>query len=148
MRRRLAGGFRTGSTRTGEDRLSDEQERLIMRLAKERRGYSAAHDFITDEIGMERAKPKERRDEAGELLARGESLLAQFKAVTERFERVVARRSPSSTRPRSPPNHRRSQGDGARHDGGGGEGRARQQLRRGIRATRAALPHALAAEMA
>jgi hypothetical protein len=72
-----------------EDRLSDEQERLIMRLAVERRGYSAAHDFITDEIGMERAKPKERRDEAGELLARGESLLAQFKAVTERFERVV-----------------------------------------------------------
>jgi hypothetical protein len=38
---------------------------------------------------MERAKPKERRDEAGELLARGESLLAQMKAVTERFERVV-----------------------------------------------------------
>jgi hypothetical protein len=72
-----------------EDRLSDEQERLIMRLAVERRGYSAAHDYITDEIGMERAKPKERRDEAGELLARGESLLAQMKAVTERFERVV-----------------------------------------------------------
>jgi hypothetical protein len=81
---------KTNSNR--DDRLSDDQERLIMRLAVEKRGYSAAHDYISDEIGMERGRPKERKDEARELLSRGEALLTEMKSVTERFERVV--RSP------------------------------------------------------
>lgn len=75
-----------------DDRLSDEDERLIMRLSVQKRGFSAAHDYITDEIGMERSKPKDRVDEASELLARSERLLTEFKVTTERFERAV--RSP------------------------------------------------------
>jgi hypothetical protein len=75
-----------------DDRLSDDQERLIMRLAIERRGFSAAHDFISDEIGMERAKPKDRGDEAVELQARAERTLAEFKQLMDRYERVT--RSP------------------------------------------------------
>ncbi len=75
-----------------EDRLSDEEERLIMRLSVEKRGFSAGHDYISDEINMERGKAKARRDEALELLSRGEHLLTEFKQITERFERVV--RSP------------------------------------------------------
>jgi hypothetical protein len=75
-----------------KDRLAEEEERLIMRLAVARRGFSAAHDYISDEIGMERAKPKDRRDEALELQARGERLLAEFQQTVQRFERLV--RSP------------------------------------------------------
>lgn len=75
-----------------DDRLSDEQERLVMRLAVEKRGYSAAHDYVSDEINMERGRAKARRDEALELLSRGEHLLTEMKQITERFERVV--RSP------------------------------------------------------
>jgi hypothetical protein len=47
-----------------DDRLSDEEERLVMRLAVAKRGFSAGHDYISDEISMERAKPRERKEEA------------------------------------------------------------------------------------
>lgn len=75
-----------------DDRLSDEEERLVMRLSVQKRGFSAAHDFITDEIAMERSKPKDRVDEASELMARGERLLAELRVITERQERLM--RSP------------------------------------------------------
>lgn len=75
-----------------EDRLSDEQERLIMRLAVEKRGFSAAHDYVSDEIGMERGKAKDRRDEALELQSRAERTLADFKQTMDRYERLM--RSP------------------------------------------------------
>ncbi len=75
-----------------EDRLSDEQERHIMRLAREKRGFSAALDFICDDAEFERTTPKDRRDEAVELQARAERTLAEFKQVTERYERLI--RSP------------------------------------------------------
>jgi hypothetical protein len=72
-----------------EDRLSDDQERLIMRLAIERRGFSAAHDYLSDEIGMERAKARDRKDEALELQSRAERTLAEFRSLMERYERLT-----------------------------------------------------------
>jgi hypothetical protein len=45
------------------ERLSDEQERLIMRRAREARGFSAAICFLCDDTGFERPKalpPKDR----------------------------------------------------------------------------------------
>lgn len=75
-----------------DDRLADEEERLIMRLAVEKRGFSAAHDYISDEVGMERAKAKDRREEALELQTRAERSLAEFRHTVERYERLV--RSP------------------------------------------------------
>lgn len=71
-----------------DDRLSDEHERLIMRLSVEKRGYSAAHDYVADEINMERAKPKDRRDEALELQARAERVLAELRDITMRQEKL------------------------------------------------------------
>lgn len=73
-----------------DDRLTDDEERLIMRLAVEKRGFSAAHDFITDDIGMERGRPRERSDEALELMGRAERLMSEFKGVTERMERLAS----------------------------------------------------------
>ncbi len=72
-----------------EDRLSDEQERLIMRLAREKRGFSAALDFICDDTEFERTKPRDRRDEAAELQARFERGLAELRQITERQERLA-----------------------------------------------------------
>lgn len=72
-----------------DDRLSDEEERLVMRLAVAKRGFSAAHDYISDEISMERAKPRERKEEALDLQSRAERLLSELKQVTERQERLV-----------------------------------------------------------
>lgn len=49
------------------ERLSDSQERMIMRDAREKRGFSAAMCFLTDDTGFERPKPKEPMDEFTEL---------------------------------------------------------------------------------
>lgn len=72
-----------------DDRLSDEEERLVMRLAVQRRGFSAAHDYTADEINMERSKPRDRKDEALELQGRAERLLAELRNITDRQERLV-----------------------------------------------------------
>lgn len=77
------------------DRLSDEQERLVMRMAREAREFSAALAFICDDTDFERPKPKNARDEAFELQARAEHLLVELKLVTERQERLA--RSPLQT---------------------------------------------------
>jgi hypothetical protein len=60
-----------------------------MRLAIERRGFSAAHDYLSDEIGMERAKARDRKDEALELQSRAERTLAEFRSLMERYERLT-----------------------------------------------------------
>lgn len=74
-----------------EDRLSDDQERLIMRLAVQKRGFSAAHDFVTDDISMERSKAaKDPHDEALDLQARAERTLAELRHLMERQERLAA----------------------------------------------------------
>lgn len=70
------------------DRLTDEQERFVMRKAKEARGFSAALNFICDDTDFHRPKPKDRRDEALELQSRAERLLVEFKHTVERMERL------------------------------------------------------------
>jgi hypothetical protein len=72
-----------------DDRLSDDQERCIMRWAREKRGFSAALDYICDDTEFERTKPRDRKDEALELQARAEALLRELKQVTERQERLL-----------------------------------------------------------
>lgn len=72
-----------------DDRLSDDQERLIMRLSVRKRGFSAAHDYISDEIEMERAKPKDRKDEMLELQGRVERGISELKSLMERQERLI-----------------------------------------------------------
>lgn len=78
-----------------DDRLSDEQERLIMRLAREKRGFSAALDFICDDTEFERTKPRDRKDEMLELQGRIERSTAELRQLIERQERLV--RSPLSS---------------------------------------------------
>lgn len=75
-----------------DERFTDDQKRLIMKRARERRGYSAALFFLCDDIGFERPKPKHPQDIALELQQRAERLLSELKDVTERQERLV--RSP------------------------------------------------------
>lgn len=71
------------------DRLTDEQERLIMTKAREVRGFSAALYHICDCTGFERPRAKAPKDEALELQSRGERLLAELKQITERQERLL-----------------------------------------------------------
>ena len=71
------------------ERLTDEQERLVMRMAKERRGYSAAFHFICDDIGCERGRPLTPKDEAAELQRRGMDLVREMRSVADRYERVT-----------------------------------------------------------
>jgi hypothetical protein len=75
-----------------DDRLSDDQERLIMRLAREKRGFSAALDYICDDTEFERTKPKDRKDEMLELQGRIERSTSELRSLIERQERLV--RSP------------------------------------------------------
>jgi hypothetical protein len=50
------------------ERLTDEQERLIMRRARDSRGFSAALYFLCDDTGFERPQPKEIEDELARML--------------------------------------------------------------------------------
>lgn len=70
------------------DRLSDEQERMIIRLAREVRGFSAALAFLCDDTGFERPKALNPKDEALEIIAREERLLAELRQLMERRERL------------------------------------------------------------
>jgi hypothetical protein len=70
------------------DRLSDEQERFIMRKAREARGFSAALAFICDDVGFERPKALDPKDEARELIHREEQLMAEFRQLLEKRERL------------------------------------------------------------
>lgn len=72
------------------DRLSDEHERMVMRLARERRGFSAALDFICDDTDFERPKPRDRKDEALELISRAERLVSEQRHVGDRLERLLS----------------------------------------------------------
>ena len=64
------------------DRFGDDQERLIMRKARERRGFSAAISFVCDDTGFERPKPKEPEDERARLQR-------EFIAAVNRQERLI-----------------------------------------------------------
>lgn len=71
------------------DRFSDEQERLVMRRARERRGFSAALCFICDDTGFERAlKSRNQGDEAAELQRAFIDSVQQQARILERLERL------------------------------------------------------------
>ncbi len=50
------------------ERLSDEQERLLIRLAREKRGFSATLAYLCDETGFERPKAIAPADKAAQLM--------------------------------------------------------------------------------
>lgn len=72
-----------------DERFTNDQERLIMRRARERRGFSAAICFLCDDAGFERPKPKHPKDEQIEILAREERLVNEFRQLMERRERLA-----------------------------------------------------------
>lgn len=49
------------------ERLTDTQERLIMRLATKARGFSAALCHVCDDVGYTRPEPKKLEDERAAL---------------------------------------------------------------------------------
>jgi hypothetical protein len=77
------------------DRLTDEQERWIMREAGRIRGFSAANDYLQDEINFERSKPKDPKEQedrvvsaitrAADVLERATKQLAELRAQNRAY---------------------------------------------------------------
>lgn len=71
------------------ERLSDEQERMIIRMAGQARGYSSALHFLCDDAQFERPRAVAPGDKAAELqrefiqhIQRGERMLEALKRLT------------------------------------------------------------------
>lgn len=78
------------------ERLTQEQETMVIRLARERRGYSAALYWLCDEAGFKRPEPRDPLDEAAELqrefiesVNRQERIAARLEALTQAPIRAV-----------------------------------------------------------
>lgn len=71
------------------ERLTDEQERLVIRMAGRARGYSAALHYLCDETQFERPRPLSPQDELAELQRRFIDSVAQQRAIGERIERLT-----------------------------------------------------------
>lgn len=72
------------------ERLTDEQERMIIRMAGQARGYSAALNFLCDSTQFERTKPIAPEESAARLqrefldsIERGQRILEEFKRLTK-----------------------------------------------------------------
>lgn len=74
------------------ERFTDDQKRLIMRRARERRGFSATLSFICDDTGFERPKPKNPKDETLVLIERAGDLARESRRVADALDRLT--RSP------------------------------------------------------
>lgn len=70
------------------ERLSDTQERMIMRSSREARGFSAAMFYLADETGFERPKPRAPRDEMTELQRQFVDSVKLQARIAERIERL------------------------------------------------------------
>lgn len=70
------------------ERLSDSQERMIMRGAREARGFSAAMFYLTDETGFERPKSRAPRDEMTELQRQFVDAVKLQGKIADRIERL------------------------------------------------------------
>jgi hypothetical protein len=70
------------------ERLTDEQERWIMRSAREKRGFSAALYHLCDDVGFERPKERDPLDEAAQLQREFISAVQTLKHIEERLERT------------------------------------------------------------
>ena len=77
------------------DRLSDEQERWIMREANRLRGFSAAVAFICDETNFERPKPRDPVEHE-------DRLIATIARTTDTLQRALAQLAEIRTTPRAP----------------------------------------------
>jgi hypothetical protein len=71
------------------ERLSDKQERLIIRLAAQKRGYSAALAFLCDDTSHERTKPLNPLDETAELQRQYIASVQLQAKLAERMERLT-----------------------------------------------------------
>jgi hypothetical protein len=71
------------------ERLSDEQERLIMRLAREARGFSAAMIFICDDTGFERPRALAPQDESERLQRKIIDATQVLQSSIDRLERLT-----------------------------------------------------------
>jgi hypothetical protein len=69
------------------DRLNDEQERFIMRRARELRGWSAAIFYLCDETGFERPKARDPEDEQAKRQR-------EFIAAVKALERLAPQLAP------------------------------------------------------
>lgn len=71
------------------ERLDGEQERLIIRRAKDERGFSAALYFICDDTGFERPKAKSPDDEKAEALRTLADTTQVLRRALETVERLT-----------------------------------------------------------
>lgn len=69
------------------ERLADTQERLIIRRAREKRGFSAALCFLCDDTGFERPKAIRPEDEQAELQRRFIQAVDVVNGIAARMER-------------------------------------------------------------
>lgn len=67
------------------ERLTDEQERLIIRRAREVRGFSAALYFLCDDCGFERPKAINPEDERAKLMREFTEGVKRLDAIAERL---------------------------------------------------------------
>ena len=74
------------------DRFTEDQRRLIMRKAREKRGFSATLNFICDDTGFERPRAKNPEDEAAALQRRYIESVNLQRQIADRLERLA--RSP------------------------------------------------------
>lgn len=71
---------------TRRERLSDEQERLIIRKAREARGFSAALYFLCDDAGFERPKAINPEDEKAKLMREFNEGVKRLGDIAQRLE--------------------------------------------------------------
>lgn len=70
-----------------QERLSTDEERWIMKRAREVRGFSAALYFVCDEAGFERPKAINREEEKTQVLR---EVLESMAALQKRFDELLA----------------------------------------------------------
>lgn len=70
------------------DRFTDDQERLIMRRAKQARGFSSALCFICDDTEHERAKPKSAEDERTAAMREFTNAVNRLGPIADKLERL------------------------------------------------------------
>lgn len=71
------------------ERLTDEQERLIIRQAREARGFSAALCFICDDTGFERPRALNPENEQARLQREFIAAVHEAKHLGDRLERLT-----------------------------------------------------------
>lgn len=85
-----AGRWLADCLNTGRrERLDDEQERYIMRLAKRERGFSAALCFICDDTEFERPKAKSPDDERAATMRTIAETTVTLKRALDTIDRLT-----------------------------------------------------------